>query len=180
MEILIENTRIIAKVGDLVKETTDAIVNAANHTLLGGGGVDGAIHSAGGTEILRECKAIRKTDFPDGLPTGKAVITSGADLPARFVIHTVGPIFGAESNNEAKLLTDCYRNSLELAVSKNLRSIAFPSISTGAFYFPKDLAAQISSQAITAFLRTNENLESINLVFFSDTDLRTFEKHQAF
>jgi O-acetyl-ADP-ribose deacetylase (regulator of RNase III) len=124
--------RLIVKSGDLTDERVDAIVNAANSTLLGGGGVDGAIHRRGGSSILEECKKLRATKYPDGLPTGEAVITSGGDLPASYVIHTVGPIYGMHNGRDAELLAACYRNSIDLAVSNDLNTIAFPSISTGA------------------------------------------------
>jgi O-acetyl-ADP-ribose deacetylase len=120
------NNRIIVKIGDITLENTDVIVNAANSTLLGGGGVDGAIHARGGRSILEECRIIRRDKFPNGLPTGKAVITSGGNLAAKFVIHTVGPIYGMHTGNDAELLADCYQNSLALAVENNLRTIAFP------------------------------------------------------
>ena len=124
--------RLIVKHGDITEEAVDAIVNAANWTLLGGGGVDGAIHRAGGPAILEACKRIRETQYPNGLPTGQAVITTGGDLPAKHVIHTVGPIYGRHNGNEPELLADCYRNSVKIALENNLGTIAFPSISTGA------------------------------------------------
>lgn len=172
--------RVIVKTGDITKETTDAIVNAANKTLLGGGGVDGAIHRVGGKQILRECENIRKTIYPGGLPTGEAVITSGGNLPASFVIHTVGPIFGRENGEDENLLARSYANALKLAAKHNIRTIAFPSISTGAFYFPKHKAAQVSSKAITEFLESDNSIDKIHLVFFSDSDSRMFMRHQVF
>lgn len=174
------NSRVIVKVGDITKEKTDAVVNAANSTLMGGGGVDGAIHRGGGKEILEECKKIRQNDYPNGLPTGKAVITTGGDLPAKFVIHTVGPIYGQENGREAELLADCYRNCLISANKNNLKSIAFPSISTGAFYYPKHEAAAISSKSIKHFLANNNSLEKVHLVFFSESDAKMFLKHEDF
>src|SRR6187397_1602373 len=120
--------RLIVKSGDLTDESVDAIVNAANRTLLGGGGVDGAIHRRGGPSILDECRDIRATRYPDGLPTGEAVITTGGDLPARYVIHTVGPIYGQNQGRDAELLEACYRNSVKLALENDLSTIAFPSI----------------------------------------------------
>src|SRR6185369_2956818 len=118
--------RVVVKVGDITKEAVDAIVNAANGTLMGGGGVDGAIHRAGGPEILAACKEIRRTQFPDGLPTGQAVITTGGKLSAKHVIHTVGPVYGGGGSNKADLLAACYFNSLSLAASHKLKSVAFP------------------------------------------------------
>jgi O-acetyl-ADP-ribose deacetylase (regulator of RNase III) len=172
--------RVVVKVGDITREDVDAIVNAANSALLGGGGVDGAIHRAGGGRILAECKEIRREKYPDGLPTGKAVITCGGNLPAKFVIHTVGPIFGNDKENEARLLADCYRNSLSLAVENDLRTIAFPSISTGVYSYPKDEAARISSRAIKDFLAGDEHLKEVRLVFFGETDAGFFLRHQEF
>jgi len=174
------NSRVLIKVGDITRAKTDAIVNAANSTLLGGGGVDGAIHNQGGTRILEECRKIRRDKFPDGLPTGEAVITSGGNLEARFVIHTVGPIYGQNQNKDAELLENCYKNCLSLAVEKNLQTIAFPSISTGAYAYPKNEAAKVSSRAIKDFLSQNELIKQIRLIFFSEPDALNFIKHQAF
>jgi O-acetyl-ADP-ribose deacetylase (regulator of RNase III) len=171
--------RVIAKVGDLTLENVDAIVNAANSTLLGGGGVDGAIHDAGGNEILEECVEIRRTRFPDGLPTGQAVITTGGRLPARYVIHTVGPIYGSDKANESKLLAKCYRNSIELAVENSLRSIAFPSISTGAYSYPRDKAAVVSTSAVRDSLAASGMLV-VRRVFDSDKDLKVFLENCRF
>ncbi len=174
------DNRVKVKVGDITLENVDAIVNAANSTLLGGGGVDGAIHDAGGRQILEECREIRRAKYPNGLPTGEAVITSGGNLAARFVIHTVGPIFGRNDGSDAKLLAKCYKNSLALAIENNLATIAFPSISTGAFGYPKHEAAEVSSSAIKDFLAENESLQEIRLVFFSESDAEKFIKHQKF
>jgi O-acetyl-ADP-ribose deacetylase len=173
------NGRVRVKVGDITKEQVDAIVNAANSTLLGGGGVDGAIHAKGGKTIYDECQIIRETLYPKGLPTGKAVITTAGNLPAKFVIHTVGPIYG-RNENQAELLADCYKNSLALAVEKKLKTIAFPSISTGAFSYPKHEAAEISSNAIKVFLESNQQIERVHLVFFDESDAKKFIKHQTF
>jgi len=174
------NCRVTVKVGDITREQAAAIVNAANSTLLGGGGVDGAIHRAGGAQILEECQKIRRARYPHGLPTGKAVITSGGNLPARFVIHTVGPVYGMNQGKDAGLLADCYRNSLLLAIENNLETIAFPAISTGAFAYPRDEAARISSAAIKNFLADNQTIEQVRLVFFSAPDAEKFVKHQVF
>lgn len=174
------NNRVEVKTGDITSETVDAIVNAANSTLLGGGGVDGAIHRAGGNKILRECEQIRRERFPNGLPTGEAVITSGGNLPARFVIHTVGPIYGMNGGRDAETLANAYKNSLALAVENNLKTIAFPSISTGAYGYPKHEAAQIVSTAIKGFLTTNHTIKKVSLVFFSEPDAQKFIKHQTF
>ena len=167
-------------VGDITRQDTGAIVNAANASLLGGGGVDGAIHRAGGDEILAECKEIRRTRFPNGLPTGEAVITTGGRLPALYVIHTVGPIYGQNDGKDAELLANCYHNSLTLAVEKNLSSVAFPAISTGVFGYPQDEAAQVASQTIENFLSTDHQLTEVRLVFFQERDAEVFLENQKF
>ena len=172
--------RVVVKVGDIIREKVDAIVNAANSTLLGGGGVDGAIHNAGGRQILAECQELRREKFPKGLPTGEAVITSGGKIPAKFVIHTVGPMYGRNQGRDAVLLANCYTNSLGLTIENNLKTIAFPSISTGAFGYPKHEAAKAASQAIRDFLENDKIIEQINLVFFSAADAEKFIKHQDF
>ena len=172
--------RVLVLVGDITQQDVTAIVNAANSTLLGGGGVDGAIHSAGGPKILEECKQIRKTTYPDGLPTGQAVLTTGGNLPAKYVIHTVGPIYGRDPERESELLAACYRNSLKLAHQHDISSIAFPSISTGIFSYPKDEAAKIASTAIKEFLIADEQIEQVRLVFFQQRDARVFLQYQEF
>lgn len=172
--------RVQVVVGDLTRQDVTAIVNAANWTLLGGGGVDGAIHDAGGPEILKECQEIRKTVYPRGLPTGQAVLTTGGNLPAKYVIHTVGPIYGREPEREGKLLAACYQNSLLLARQHQITSIAFPSISTGAFGYPKTEAAKISSRTIRDFLTADEQIEQVRLVFFLQRDARLFLDHHEF
>jgi O-acetyl-ADP-ribose deacetylase (regulator of RNase III) len=174
------NGRVTVTVGNITEQDTDAVVNAANSTLLGGGGVDGAIHRQGGRQIYDECFKIRQTFYPKGLPTGKAVITSGGNLKARFVIHTVGPVYGMNQGRDFELLGDAYKNSLLLAVENDLQTIAFPSISTGAFGFPKHDAARISSQTIKDFLDSNAQLSEVRLVFFSGSDAKMFLKHQIF
>ncbi len=172
--------RVQVVVGDITKQDVDAIVNAANSSLLGGGGVDGAIHRAGGPEILEECREIRRTRFPEGLPTGEAVITTGGRLPALYVIHTVGPVYGEHRGKEAELLANCYHNSLTLAVEKNLASIAFPAISTGIYGYPLDEAAAVSSQTIENFLATDRQLKEVRLVFFQAPDAQVFLENQKF
>ena len=174
------NGRVVLTVGDITEQDTDAIVNAANSTLLGGGGVDGAIHDKGGQQIYEECYEIRQTLYPKGLPTGKAVITSGGNLRARFVIHTVGPVYGMNQGKDHELLGDAYQNSLLLAVENDLQSIAFPSISTGAFGFPKHEAARVASSTIQNFLSSDDKLVEVRLVFFSEPDAAMFLKHQQF
>ena len=172
--------RVLLVVGDITRQNVTAIVNAANSTLLGGGGVDGAIHRAGGPEILKECQHLRKFFYPDGFPIGQAVITTGGNLPAKYVIHTVGPIYGRDPENEASLLAACYQNSLLLARLRWITSIAFPSISTGAYGYPKTEAAKIASAAIRDFLRTDRQIEQVRLVFFQEQDARVFRENHEF
>ncbi len=172
--------RVTVKVGDITKEAVDAIVNAANGTLLGGGGVDGAIHRAGGPEILAACREIRRGQFPEGLPTGQAVITTAGKMPARHVIHTVGPVYGRGGPDKAALLAACYANALRLAVDRRLRTIAFPAISTGVYGYPTAEAAQVASRAIENFLIADRSLTEIRLVFFGAGDAESFLKHHVF
>jgi O-acetyl-ADP-ribose deacetylase (regulator of RNase III) len=172
--------RVIVKVGDLTQEDVDAIVNAANSSLMGGGGVDGAIHRAGGPQILEECREIRRTIHPNGLPTGEAVITSGGNLPARYVIHTVGPIFGENRGRDAELLANSYSNSLKLAFENEITTIAFPAISTGVYDYPKDAAADVSSRVIKEFLAADELIQQVRLVFFKQADAEIFLENHNF
>jgi O-acetyl-ADP-ribose deacetylase len=172
--------RVLVLVDDITRQDVTAIVNAANSTLLGGGGVDGAIHRAGGPAILEECKQIRKTVHQQGLPTGEAVITTGGNLPAKYVIHTVGPIYGRHRERESELLAACYQNSLLLARRHAVSSIAFPSISTGAFGYPKLEAAKIASNTIKQFLSADDQIEQVRLVFFQQGDARVFLEGQEF
>ncbi|HLX24175.1 MAG TPA: O-acetyl-ADP-ribose deacetylase [Usitatibacter sp.] len=160
------NPRIVTKVGDITREDVDAIVNAANSSLLGGGGVDGAIHRAGGPEILAACRRIRETEYPDGLPTGEAVITTGGRLAARYVIHTVGPIYGQCGGAEARLLASCYENSIALAARHWLATLAFPAISTGVYAYPKEEAREIAIAAVTRALERWTAIREVRLVFF--------------
>ena len=141
--------KITFALGDITEQDVDAIVNAANHTLMGGGGVDGAIHRRGGPEILAECKKLRESRFPDGLPTGQAVATSAGRLTARWVIHTVGPTY-AESKDKSQLLADCFRNSLRIADDLGAATVAFPAISTGVYRWPVDDAARIAVATVRA------------------------------
>jgi len=179
-ESVLLDGRVRVVVGDITKQDVEAIVNAANSSLLGGGGVDGAIHRAGGPEILAECQEIRRTRFPEGLPTGEAVITTGGKLAALYVIHTVGPIYGEHQGKEAELLANCYHNSLTLAVEKNLTSIAFPAISTGVYGYPPAEAAAVSSKTIENFLATDRQLKEVRLIFFQARDAEVFLMHQKF
>jgi len=162
--------------GDLTDQEVDAIVNAANSTLLGGGGVDGAIHSRGGPKIFEECRQLRAKEWPDGLPTGNAVITTGGSLRAKYVIHTVGPIWRGGLYEEAKLLRRAYWNSLKLAVANELKTVAFPSISTGAYGYPTDQASSVALGAVRDFLVKEDNLELVRFVLFSDRDLEIYQK----
>jgi O-acetyl-ADP-ribose deacetylase (regulator of RNase III) len=172
--------RVKASVGDITQVRLDAIVNAANSSLLGGGGVDGAIHRAGGPEILAECRELRRTRFVDGLPTGEAVITTAGNLPARKVIHTVGPIYGHHHGREAALLASCYTSSLSLSLEHSLATIAFPAISTGIYGYPRSEAAVVASRAIEEILTGDDFLREVCLVFFTPSDLDKFVQHQQF
>ena len=165
---------VVAKVGDITREDVDAIVNAANSSLLGGGGVDGAIHRAGGPAILEACRRIRRTEHPDGLATGEAVITTGGRLAARHVIHTVGPIYGRHGGDEARLLGDCYRNAIALAAANGLGTLAFPAISTGVYGYPREEAARVAMAAIDRALEAHASIREVRLVFFSEEDARVF------
>jgi O-acetyl-ADP-ribose deacetylase (regulator of RNase III) len=174
------NGRVTVAVGDITREAVEAVVNAANSTLLGGGGVDGAIHRAGGPSILEECQEIRRTTYPGGLPTGKAVMTTAGLLPARHVIHTVGPVYGQEGGREAELLAAAYSNSLALAAAHALASVAFPSISTGAYGYPREEAAAVASKSVAEFLDGDEVIKEVHLVFFSQRDMEVFLRNHQF
>lgn len=160
--------------GDITDMETDAIMNTANSSLMGGGGVNGAIHSKGRSRILEECKKLRATDWPKGLPTGKAVITSAGNLKAKRVIHTVGPVWRGGSQREAELLAEAYRNSLVLAVSAGLKTVAFPSISTGAYGYPVEEASRVAMQAVVEFLEKEDGLDEVVFVLFSEHDLKIY------
>ncbi|MGC9337027.1 MAG: O-acetyl-ADP-ribose deacetylase [Candidatus Cloacimonadia bacterium] len=154
--------------GDITQQDTEAIVNAANSSLIGGGGVDGAIHRAGGPQIFEECAEIRKRQ--GGCPTGEAVITSGGNLKAKYVIHTVGPIWRGGENNEENLLRNCYINSLNIAKENSIKSIAFPSISTGIYKFPIQRASMIALQTTINYIKKNDFLDEVRFVLFSKKD----------
>jgi O-acetyl-ADP-ribose deacetylase (regulator of RNase III) len=171
--------RVVVEVGDITEQDVDAIVNAANSSLLGGGGVDGAIHRAGGPEILKECREIRRTQFPEGLPTGRAVLTTGGAMKARYVIHTVGPIYGRSKGKDRELLADCYQNALSLAKQKGLKTIAFPAISTGIYGYPPADAAEVASAVIQGFLAVDDAIQEVRLVFFSQGEADIFLAHQV-
>ena len=170
MEIKINKSILSLVEGDITKQDTDAIVNAANKSLRGGGGVDGAIHRAGGPKILEECIKI------GGCETGEAVITTGGNLKAEYVIHTVGPVYRDGLHNEPKLLENAYKNSLRLASSKGIKSIAFPSISTGAYGYPLKEAAEIALKTSINYLRERDDIELIRFVLFGQNALEVYEK----
>ncbi|WP_319561492.1 O-acetyl-ADP-ribose deacetylase [Marispirochaeta sp.] len=160
--------------GDITTLQVDAIVNAANSSLMGGGGVDGAIHRAGGAAILAACREIRQNQYPHGMPAGKAVITTAGNLSAKYVIHTVGPRWGGDETAARRHLAEAYGNSLELALQNRCKSIAFPAVSTGVYGFPKKLAAPIAYGTVSTFLREHDLPKKVIFVFFSLGDLEIF------
>ncbi len=160
--------------GDITEINVDVIVNAANSSLMGGGGVDGAIHRAGGPSILEECKKIVARQ--GGCPTGEAIITTAGNLPAKFVIHTVGPVWNGGRQNERSLLSNCYKASLQLAVENNCKTIAFPNISTGVYRFPKPEAASIAVKTVYAFLRENSTIQKVTFVCFDDENFQLIQE----
>lgn len=163
-------TRIEIILGDITTQRVDAIVNAANNSLLGGGGVDGAIHRAAGVELLAECRTL------NGCATGQAKITKAYKLPAKYVIHSVGPIWSGGRKNEKELLADCYRNCLRIAVENNVKSIAFPSISTGAYAYPIELASKIALTEMNEFLKSNNEIEKILIVCFGNQAFNLYQQ----
>ena len=179
MEFRVKGTVVKIVQGDITEQETEAIVNAANPTLMGGGGVDGAIHRKGGPSILEECKRIRATQYPDGLPTGKAVITNAGRLKAKYVIHTVGPSWRGGGEGEANLLAEAYQSCLELASSKGIKSTAFPSISTGAYGYPITEASRVALKAIKEFLEEKPVFDEVVLVLFSKDALKVYEEAAA-
>jgi len=174
-EVIIGQAKLSIVPGDITKQSTDGIVNAANPSLMGGGGVDGAIHRAGGAAILEECKQI--VSRQGRLPTGKAVITTGGNLKAKYVIHTVGPVWHGGDRGEPELLASAYQESLKVATENNLTSISFPSISTGAYGYPVADAAKVAMKAVTSFLR--EEVSSLKEVVFVLFDSRTYESYRS-
>ena len=173
METMIGKTKLNLIQGDITLQETEAIVNAANTSLLGGGGVDGAIHRAGGPKILEECREIRAKQ--DGCPTGEAVITSGGNMKTKYVIHTVGPVWSGGGRNEEQLLRNAYYNSLKIAKERSIKSVSFPSISTGVYRFPIDKAARIALNTIKEFVQEH-NFVEIRFVLFSERDLKVYDE----
>ena len=163
--------RIEIEKGDITKFKVDAIVNAANTSLLGGGGVDGAIHRAAGPKLLEECRTL------NGCPTGEAKITRGYNLPATYVIHTVGPVWSGGNHNEETLLANCYRNSLHLAVENKIKSIAFPAISTGVYHFPIEQATKIAVKETKEFLEKNKFIQKVIFVCFDEDTYRVYKEY---
>ncbi|MGN9841581.1 O-acetyl-ADP-ribose deacetylase [Nonomuraea sp. H19] len=161
--------------GDITEQRADAIVNAANSSLMGGGGVDGAIHRKGGPEILAECRKLRASHYGKGLPTGQAVATAAGRLPARWVIHTVGPVY-SKSEDRSELLASCYRESLRVADSQGARSVAFPAISTGIYGWPMDDAARIALEAVR---HADTSVEDVRFVLFDSAAYAVFEERLA-
>ncbi|WP_136067592.1 O-acetyl-ADP-ribose deacetylase [Modicisalibacter radicis] len=172
MPFTLLDRRVEAITGDITRLRVDAIVNAANHSLLGGGGVDGAIHRAAGPELKQACQSLRETQWPDGLPDGEVALTDGFELPARYVIHTVGPVY-ARTKDKSHLLANCYRNAVALAAEHDCRSIAFPAISTGVYGYPFDEAAHIVIDTLGEAL-DKHGLQA-TLCFFGDRDRQAFE-----
>lgn len=159
--------------GDITKIAVDIVVNAANSSLLGGGGVDGAIHRAGGPSVLDECRDIRNRQGK--CKTGEAVVTTAGNLPAKYIVHTVGPVWNGGYKNEPELLANCYKNSLTLAVEKNAETIAFPNISTGIYGYPKPGAAKVAVKAVREFLVDNETIKKVVFVCFDDDNYTLYK-----
>lgn len=176
MELVWGRTRIRIIKGDITEQDIDAVVNAANSSLMGGGGVDGAIHTRGGPRILDECMRIREREWPGGLPAGEAVVTGGGLLKARHVIHTVGPVWKGGNHNEPELLAQCYRSSLREARRLGLRSVAFPSISTGAYGHPIVEASRVALRTVKESVENGEGPEVITFVLFSEDDLSVYQR----
>lgn len=172
--------KVCVKVGDITTECTDAIVNAANSTLLGGGGVDGAIHREGGPSILEECKKLRETEYPNGLGDGEVAVTNSGKLFSWIVIHTVGPVWKGGEKGEPEKLRACYLNVLDEAERHGCLTISFPAISTGIYHYPKELAAEVASIAIQDYFDESNLIAQVRLVFFSEEDAKIFTQNQKF
>jgi O-acetyl-ADP-ribose deacetylase (regulator of RNase III) len=175
MEASIGNAKVKLLQGDITEQGTEAIVNAANSSLMGGGGVDGAIHRKGGVQILEECRLIRRS-LPDGLPTGDAVATTGGRLRAKKVIHTVGPVWRGGNNGEPEMLALAYKNGLALALKMGIKTISFPSISTGAYGYPVEKASRVALRAVVDFLRENAGIKEVWFVLHSEHDMRIYKE----
>ncbi len=167
-------TRIRLVQGDITDQDVDAVVNAANSSLMGGGGVDGAIHRRGGPAILDECKRIRREEWPGGLPAGKAVITTGGSMKARHVIHTVGPVWSGGWSGEPVALAECYSSSLGIAAQKGLRTVAFPSISTGAYGYPIREASRVALKAVKSYLESEGGPAEVTFILYTENDFKTY------
>jgi len=167
-------TKIRLVQGDITDQDADAVVNAANPSLMGGGGVDGAIHRRGGPAILEECKRIRQKEWPGGLAAGKAVITTGGSMKARHVIHTVGPVWSGGRSGEPAALAECYSNSLRIAAQNGLRSVAFPSISTGAYGYPVREASRVALKAVKSYVESEGTPGEVAFVLYSENDFKTY------
>ena len=176
METTIAAAKLVLQCGDITEQGTDAIVNAANPGLMGGGGVDGAIHRKGGAAIIKECKVIRERFYPAGLPAGQAVITTGGYLKAKRVIHTVGPVWHGGNNEEPQVLSEAYTNSLKVALENGIKTISFPSISTGAYGYPVEKASRVAIRAVIGFLRENKGIEEVRFILHSSYDLQIYEE----
>ncbi|MHB0975781.1 MAG: O-acetyl-ADP-ribose deacetylase [Candidatus Aquicultorales bacterium] len=176
-KLRIGESTIVLVQGDITKQEVDAVINAANSSLMGGGGVDGAIHRAGGPEILEECKRI--VAKIGRLPAGRAVITTGGELPAKYVIHTVGPVWSGGDRNEAETLASAYTSSLRIACDRSLRSLAFPSISTGAYRYPLEEASAVALGAVAAFVRDNDCPLEARFVLFDKRTYAAYERALA-
>jgi O-acetyl-ADP-ribose deacetylase (regulator of RNase III) len=167
-------------VGDITRQNVDAIVNAANSSLLGGGGVDGAIHRVGGPAILAACEELRRVKWREGLPAGEAAATCAGELPASAVVHTVGPIRRAGEPPDAETLAACYRNSLRVAAEGGARSVAFPAVATGVYGYPAEMAAPVVSRAIEEYLAGDARITEVRLIFYTAREANTFLENQAF
>lgn len=175
----VKGPNVTTMVGDITKQEVEAVVNAANKELGGGSGVNGAIRKAGGPEIQKYCEELRATTHPNGLPAGQSVITPGGKLPAKWIIHTVGPKYGLENGREAELLASCYRTALGLAEERGFKTIAFPAISTGVYGYPKAQAAKVAAEAIKQELPKLTKVQGIRMVFQAEEDMAAFRKNAA-
>lgn len=172
--------RVTVRVGDITRQNVDAIVNAANSSLCGGGGVDGAIHRAGGPAILEACQELRRVKWREGLPAGEAASTCAGELPANAVIHTVGPIRRGGEEPDAGTLASCYRNALRVAADGGAKSIAFPAVATGIYGYPAEMAAPVASRAIEEYLKSDPRIDEVRLIFYTSREANIFLENQVF